>query len=132
MSATAASVALSIARCVSAEMFQSSASGSVPVAVEYRGELADVAKSLAAMRSSTRSHIVAVGVPSMTECSPTKPALPSGRTTNWHGLSIHLLRRPRRGWPLGCGTTAPCQRLRECSTRPFAGSVSRQRTKAAE
>src|SRR5882762_2388263 len=58
--------------------------------------------------SRTSSHILAVGVPSMTECSPIMPASALSNTMNWTGLSTHRFRRPL-GEEL---VTPPCQRSR--------------------
>ena len=61
MNANASTLACSIATCVSA-----------PRGFAYKGEFVQDVKAGDAMRSSTRLHIVVVGVPSMSECSPAR------------------------------------------------------------
>ena len=80
-----------------------------------------------AIISSTSSHILAVGVPSMTECSPMIPALASSpsQTISWTGLSTHLL---ASHFPPG---EPPCQSCLE-KEGIEVGVVSSRQTKNAE
>ena len=75
MSTAAAAVVRAIAASV--------AGGRAPRgAPQKEGELAGAEKDGAAMMLHMQLYIVAVGVPSMTECSPTEPAVPSASTTS--------------------------------------------------
>src|SRR3954453_22476298 len=76
-------------------------------------------RRLLTMRALTVSQRRWVGVPSIMECSPMKPAVPLSLMMNCKGLSYHLL------------APSPCQYWRARSLRVTGEAASRQTTNEA-